>query len=75
MFWGETTVIIGHSVHFDMAFVERLMPVPHYAQIDTLPFAQATIPYAPSYALEILAQNHIDPEVRAEAIGGKQLSQ
>jgi DNA polymerase III epsilon subunit family exonuclease len=71
MFWGETTVIVGHSVHFDMAFVERLMHVPHYAQIDTLPLAQATIPYAPSYALEILAQNHLAPEVKAAAIGGK----
>lgn len=58
---GTQTVIIGHSIHFDMAFLERLMEVKRHAIIDTLPLAQATIPYAPSYALEILAQNHLPP--------------
>jgi DNA polymerase III epsilon subunit-like protein len=57
-FW-PTTVIIGHSLWFDLHFVQRMMPLEFYAQIDTLPLAQALVPYSQSYALEILAKHHI----------------
>ena len=58
-YFGPTTVIIGHSLGFDLHFVQRMMPLEFYAQIDTLPLAQALVPYSQSYALEILAKHHI----------------
>ncbi|MDR0607766.1 MAG: 3'-5' exonuclease [Candidatus Peribacteria bacterium] len=57
-FFGDQVIIIGHNINFDLAFLERMLPgVPYYAAFDTFQFAQALVPYPPSYALEILMQH------------------
>ncbi len=59
-FFWENTVIIGHSIGFDMAFLERYCSPIYLTTIDTLPFTQALFPYQPSYALEIITANILD---------------
>ena len=54
-FFTPETIIIGHNVNFDLAFLKMVLPEVQYAGIfDTFVFAQALIPYPSSYALEIL---------------------
>ena len=64
-FLWENTVIIGHSVWFDIDFLSRYLEdewgVVCYTSIDTLSLSQALFPYQQSYALEILAQNLLPP--------------
>ena len=55
-FFDEKTVIIWHSIWFDIAFLKRYWIHTFYTSIDTLPLAQTLKPYMPSYALEIIAQ-------------------
>lgn len=55
-FFDEKTVIIWHSIWFDIAFLKRYWVHTFYTSIDTLPLAQTLKPYMPSYALEIIAQ-------------------
>lgn len=55
-FFDEKTVIIWHSIWFDIAFLKRYWISTYYSSIDTLPLAQTLKPYMPSYALEIIAQ-------------------
>jgi DNA polymerase III alpha subunit (gram-positive type) len=51
-------IIIGHNINFDLAFLKRMLPdVQYHAAFDTFQFAQALVPYPPSYALEILVQH------------------
>lgn len=59
-FFWENTVIIGHSISFDIAFLERYCSVKYLTIIDTLPFTQALFPYQQSYALEIITKNILD---------------
>ncbi|MDD2537279.1 MAG: 3'-5' exonuclease [Candidatus Absconditabacteria bacterium] len=57
-FFDEKTIIIGHNVQFDVNFLERFLPsLSYHAVFDTFQFAQALIPYPPSFALEILLQH------------------
>lgn len=55
-YFNEKTVIIWHSIWFDIAFLKRYWIHSFYTSIDTLPLAQTLKPYMPSYALEIIAQ-------------------
>ena len=55
-FFTENTVVIGHNIAFDLSFLNRFFPSLKYSfSIDTFQLAQAMVPYAPSYALEILS--------------------
>lgn len=54
-FFDEKTVIIWHSIWFDIAFLKRYGIWNFYTSIDTLPLSQTLKPYLPSYALEIIA--------------------
>jgi hypothetical protein len=41
-----------------MAFLKRILPeVNYYTSFDTFQFAQALVPYPPSYSLEVLVQH------------------
>lgn len=53
-FFHEKTVVVGHNVQFDMRVLKQHMDVQPYSVIDTFPFAQAVMPFTPSYALEVL---------------------
>jgi DNA polymerase III subunit epsilon len=54
-FFTENTVLIGHNIKFDLAFLHKFFPDLSYAEsIDTFPLAQGVIHYQPSYALEVL---------------------
>ncbi len=56
-FFSPTTVLIGHNISFDLTFLRKIIPdVELYGSFDTFAFAQALIPYPPSYALEILVK-------------------
>ncbi len=59
-FFWKNTVIIWHSIGFDIAFLERYCSATYLTTIDTLPFTQALFPYQPSYALEIITNNILD---------------
>ena len=55
-FFWKNTIIIWHNIAFDLAFLNRFFPRLKYAfSIDTFQLSQAMVPYAPSYALEILS--------------------
>ena len=55
-FFWKNTVIIWHNISFDLSFLTRFFPRLKYAfSIDTFQLSQAMVPYAPSYALEILS--------------------
>jgi DNA polymerase III alpha subunit (gram-positive type) len=57
-FFDEKTIIIGHNISFDVAFLEKVIPdVRYYSAFDTFQLAQALVPYPPSYALEVLVQH------------------
>lgn len=57
-FFGENVILIGHTINFDLAFLEKFfLGLPYYASFDTFQLAQALIPYAPSSALEVLMQH------------------
>ncbi len=62
-YFDEKTVIIWHSVGFDIAFLERYGIDTYYTSIDTLGLSQALIPYLPSYALEIIATHLLGAKV------------
>jgi len=56
-FFTPTSIIIGHNINFDLAFLQQVLPnFQHFASFDTFQLAQALVPYPPSYALEILMQ-------------------
>ena len=56
-FFWKNTILIWHNIDFDFTFLKKLLPeVEIYDCFDTFQFSQALIPYAPSYALEILSQ-------------------
>ena len=55
-FFWKNTVIVWHNIAFDLSFLNRFFPSLKYAfSIDTFQLSQAMVPYAPSYALEILS--------------------
>ncbi len=55
-FFWENTVVVWHNIAFDLSFLNRFFPSLKYAfSIDTFQLSQAMVPYAPSYALEILS--------------------
>lgn len=55
-FFWKNTVIIWHNIAFDLSFLNRFFPSLKYTfSIDTFQLSQAMVPYAPSYALEILS--------------------
>ena len=55
-FFWENTIVVGHNIAFDLSFLNRFFPWLKYAfSIDTFQLSQAMVPYAPSYALEILS--------------------
>ena len=54
-FWKDT-IVIWHNIAFDLSFLNRFFPSLKYSfSIDTFQLSQAMVPYAPSYALEILS--------------------
>ena len=59
-FFWKNTIVIWHNIAFDLSFLNRFFPSLKYAfSIDTFQLSQAMVPYAPSYALEILS-NHLE---------------
>ena len=55
-FFWKNTVVVWHNIAFDLSFLNRFFPSLEYAfSIDTFQLSQAMVPYAPSYALEILS--------------------
>ena len=55
-FFWKNTIVIWHNIAFDLSFLNRFFPSLKYAfSIDTFQLSQAMVPYAPSYALEILS--------------------
>ena len=55
-FFWKNTIIIWHNISFDLSFLNRFFPRLKYTfSIDTFQLSQAMVPYAPSYALEILS--------------------
>jgi DNA polymerase III epsilon subunit family exonuclease len=56
-FFDEKTVIIGHNIDFDKAFLDRFFPgLPYLWSIDTYPRAQNFVHFVPSFALEVICQ-------------------
>lgn len=56
-FFSDNTILIWHNIAFDASFLYRFFPsLEHSFSIDTFQLSQAMVPYAPSYALEILSQ-------------------
>lgn len=56
-FFWKNTILLGHNIAFDVSFLQKVIPdVEFYGMFDTFQLAQALIPYAPSYSLEILSQ-------------------
>ena len=57
-FFWKNTVVVWHNIAFDLSFLNRFFPSLKYAfSIDTFQLSQAMVPYAPSYALEILSSH------------------
>ena len=57
-FFWKNTVVIWHNIAFDLSFLNRFFPSLKYAfSVDTFRLSQAMVPYAPSYALEILSSH------------------
>ena len=57
-FFWKNTIVVWHNIAFDLSFLNRFFPSLKYAfSIDTFQLSQAMIPYAPSYALEILSSH------------------
>ena len=55
-FFWKNTIVVWHNIAFDLSFLNRFFPSLKYAfSIDTFQLSQAMVPYAPSYALEILS--------------------
>ena len=55
-FFWKNTIVIWHNIAFDLSFLNRFFPSLEYSfSIDTFQLSQAMVPYAPSYALEILS--------------------
>lgn len=55
-FFWKNTIIVWHNISFDISFLNRFFPSLKYAfSVDTFQISQAMVPYAPSYALEILS--------------------
>lgn len=56
-FFGERTIIIGHNIGFDLAFLQKFFPSLRWKmQIDTFKLSQDLMHYVPSYAQEVLIQ-------------------
>ena len=57
-FFWKNTIVVWHNISFDLSFLNRFFPSLQYTfSIDTFQLSQAMIPYAPSYALEILSSH------------------
>ena len=57
-FFWKNTIVIWHNIAFDLSFLDRFLPSLKYSfSIDTFQLSQAMVPYAPSYALEILSSH------------------
>ena len=55
-FFWKNTIVVWHNIAFDLSFLNRFFPSLKYEfSIDTFQLSQAMVPYAPSYALEILS--------------------
>ena len=58
-FFDENTVLIGHNVKFDIAFMEKyLWKIPYKTIFDTYIYSRLLLHFEPSYALEILADKY-----------------
>lgn len=56
-FFGETTIIIGHNIGFDLHFLKKFFPnLKWKGQIDTFKLSQTLVHYPPSYAQEVLIE-------------------
>ena len=57
-FFWKNTIVVWHNIAFDLSFLNRFFPTLKYSfSIDTFQLSQAMVPYAPSYALEILSSH------------------
>jgi len=57
-FFWKNTIVVWHNIAFDLSFLNRFFPSLKYSfSIDTFQLSQAMVPYAPSYALEILSSH------------------
>ncbi len=54
-FLDEKTVLIGHNISFDMAFLNRFIDRTPVLTIDTFPLTKTCLHFLPSYALEVIA--------------------
>ncbi len=58
-FFGDTTIIIGQNISFDLWFLKKFFPDCRFKDsIDTYPLATSMIPYLKSYSLEFI-DNHL----------------
>lgn len=54
-FLDEKTVLIGHNIAFDLAFLSRFVDRTPLYSIDTFPLTKTCLHFLPSYALEVIA--------------------
>lgn len=57
-FLWPKTVLIGHNISFDLAFLKRYTDRTPLHTIDTFPLCKMCVHFLPSYALEVIA-NHL----------------
>lgn len=53
-FFTQPRVMIGHNVAFDVAMLQKLLPVSPDHTIDTFPLAKTVFHFLPSYALDVV---------------------
>ena len=54
-FFDDKTIIIGHNIEFDIAFLQKFFPdITYLGHIDTYTRSQNFIHFVPSFSLEVL---------------------
>lgn len=56
-FLQNNSVLIGHNIAFDLAFLQRYINREPVMQIDTFPLCKTCLHFLPSYALEVVANS------------------
>jgi len=58
-FFDENTIIVGHNIQFDIAFMEKyLWKINYITLFDTYVYSKLFLYFEPSYALEVLADKY-----------------
>jgi len=68
-FFDEKTIVIGHNIDFDLAFLAKYFPgAQHANKVDTYIRSQNFVHFAPSYALEVIFEYLVDKELDFQSL-------